>query len=209
MKRTLTLAALIAIGAAFAPLPALAQTDFQLYIGSAPPAPIYERIPVARHGHVWAPGYWEWRGHRHHWVPGHYIVARPGYVYAPPAWRERQGRWYMEPARWSQYGGRDRDRDGVPDRFERRDYQPVYAGGYRDGRDGWRDGRDGWRDGRDGYRDGRRHDRGYRDTDRDGVPNRYDRDLDNDGIRNEHDRDRDGDGVRNRWDDSPNNPYRR
>ena len=188
MKRTLTLAALIALGAAFAPLPAMAQTDFQLYIGSAPPAPMYERIPVARRGQVWAPGYWAWRGHRHHWVPGHYIVARPGYVYAPPQWQQRQGRWYMEPARWNQHG-RDRDRDGVPDRLERRGYEPVYAGGYRDGRDG--------------YRDGRRHDRnGRRDTDRDGVPNRYDRDLDNDGVRNERDRDRDGDGVSNRRDDS-------
>ena len=37
--------------------------------------------------------------------------------------------------------------------------------------------------------------RGYRDRDRDGVPNRYDRD-------------RDGDGVRNRDDRRPNNPRR-
>jgi hypothetical protein len=36
---------------------------------------------------------------------------------------------------------------------------------------------------------------GYRDRDRDGVPNRYDRD-------------RDGDGTPNRFDDSPNNPRR-
>lgn len=212
MKRTLSLAALIAIGAAFAPLPALAQTDFQLYIGSAPPAPMYERIPVARHGHVWAPGYWAWRGHRHHWVPGHYIVARPGYVYAAPTWRQRQGRWYMEPARWSPHG-RDRDRDGIPDRLERRGYQPVYAGGYYDGRDGYRDGRGyGYYGGRDRDRDGipdRYERRGHRDFDRDGVPNRRDRDLDNDGVRNERDRDRDGDGVRNRYDDNPNNPYRR
>jgi hypothetical protein len=45
-----------------------------------------------------------------------------------------------------------------------------------------------------------RHDRyrnaGWRDADRDGVPNRYDRD-------------RDGDGVPNRFDDRPGNPYRR
>ncbi len=39
------------------------------------------------------------------------------------------------------------------------------------------------------------HSPGYRDRDRDGVPNRYDRD-------------RDGDGVPNRFDDHPNNPYR-
>ena len=37
--------------------------------------------------------------------------------------------------------------------------------------------------------------RGWRDRDRDGVPNRYDRDRDNDG-------------VPNRWDARPNNPYR-
>ncbi|UVW26895.1 thrombospondin type 3 repeat-containing protein [Massilia sp. H6] len=220
MTRTLTVAALIATGAAFAPLPALAQTDFQLYIGSAPPAPVYERIPVARRGQVWAPGYWAWRGHRHHWVPGHYIVARPGYVYAAPSWHQRHGRWYMEPAHWRQHG-RDRNRNGVPDRYERRDYQPVYAAGYgyNDGRGGYRDG---YRDGRGyghGYRDERDRDRdgipdhyergGRRDFDRDGVPNRYDRDLDNDGVRNRRDRDRDGDGVRNRHDNYPNNPYRR
>jgi hypothetical protein len=38
-------------------------------------------------------------------------------------------------------------------------------------------------------------DGGYRDRDRDGVPNRMDRD-------------RDGDGVRNRDDSRPNNPNR-
>jgi hypothetical protein len=36
--------------------------------------------------------------------------------------------------------------------------------------------------------------RGWRDSDRDGVPNRYDRD-------------RDGDGVPNRYDWNPNNPW--
>ena len=204
MKRTtsFTLAALIAVGATLAPLPSMAQ-DFQVYIGSAPPAPIYERIPGPRHGYVWAPGYWEWRGHRHSWVPGHYVAARPGYAYAPPRWHQRQGGWYMEPARWNAYG-QDRDRDGVPDRYERRGYEPVYAGGYRDGRGyGYRSDRD-----RDGIPD--RYERhGRRDTDRDGVPNRYDRDLDNDGIRNERDRDRDGDGVPNRYDSRPTNPYRR
>ena len=201
MKRTLTFAALVAIGAAFAPVPSMAQADLQIYIGSAPPAPIYERVPGTRHGHVWAPGYWEWRGHRHAWVPGHWIAARPGYVYAAPRWHQRQGRWYMEPGRW------DRDRDGIPDRYERRGHAPVYAGGYRDGRDYYRDGRRYDRD-RDGIPD--RYERGgRRDTDRDGVPNYRDRDLDNDGIRNSRDRDVDGDRVPNRYDHRPENPYRR
>jgi len=47
-----------------------------------------------------------------------------------------------------------------------------------------------------GYSRGYRGDgRGYRDRDRDGVPNRYDRD-------------RDGDGVPNRVDSYPGNPRR-
>ena len=203
MKSTLALAALIALGAATAPLPAMAQAHFEVVIGSAPPAPIYERIPGPRHGYVWAPGYWEWRGHRHDWVPGRYIAARPGYVYAPPSWHHGRSGWYMEPARWTPYGP-DRDRDGVPDRFERRGYAPAYAGQGYYGYDRPRYDRD-----RDGIPDRYERER-YRgrDTDRDGVPNRYDRDLDNDGVRNEYDRDRDGDGVRNRHDQRPNNPYR-
>lgn len=197
MKASLTLATLIALGAAYAPLPSLAQ-NVELYIGSAPPAPVYERAPAVRHGYVWSPGYWDWRGHRHYWVPGSYIAERPGYVYAPPAWQQRGGRWYMQEGHWAprdryyasgNYGGgyrdgyhdrggyghgyRDRDRDGVPDRYERQ------------------------------------HRSGGRDYDRDGVPNRYDRDRDNDGVLNRYDRDRDGDGRRNERDSSPDNPYRR
>jgi hypothetical protein len=198
MKRTLTFATMIALGAAaFAPLPSMAQTDFNVLIGSAPPPPMYERMPAPRHGYVWAPGYWEWSGHRHHWVSGQWLAARPGYAYASPSWRQRDGRWYMEPGRWNAYGpdrGRmayydhDRDRDGIPNRYDRHD-------GYRG---------DGYRG--DGYRDGHR---GRGDFDRDGIPNRYDRDLDNDGIGNRYDRDRDGDGVRNSRDARPDNPYRR
>lgn len=47
-----------------------------------------------------------------------------------------------------------------------------------------------------GWDDARRSQRqGWGDSDRDGVPNRYDRD-------------RDGDGVPNRYDRRPGNPYR-
>jgi hypothetical protein len=47
-----------------------------------------------------------------------------------------------------------------------------------------------------------RHAHGYRDSDRDGIPNRYDRRYDPYG-------DRDRDGVPNRWDRHDRNPYRR
>jgi hypothetical protein len=164
MKRTLTLATLLTLGAtAFAPLPAMAQPGYSVVITSAPPAPLYERMPAPRHGYVWSSGHWEWRGHRHHWVPGVWLAERPGYAYSAPAWSQRGGNWYMEPARWSERG-RDRDRNGIPDRAE------------------WR-GHD--RD-RDGIPD--RMERHGRDNDRDGVPNRFDHDRDGDGVPNRYDR---------------------
>lgn len=213
MKPTLALAALIALGSAVAPLPTMAQTYFEVEISSGPPAPMYERHPGSRHGYVWAPGYWEPRGHRHAWVPGHYVRARPGYAYAPPTWRHGRTGWYLEPSRWTPHGP-DRDRNGVPDRFERRGYAPVYAGGRDRDWNGVPDRFEHHYDNQRRYYD-RDHDgipdrygRRMRDTDRDGVPNRYDRDLDNDGVPNEYDRDRDGDGVRDRHDMRPNNPYR-
>jgi hypothetical protein len=194
MKSSLTLAALTAAGAAaFAPLPSMAQ-NVELYIGSAPPAPLYERAPAVRRGYVWSPGYWAWNGHRHQWVTGSYIVERPGYVYAPPAWQQRGGRWYMQQGGWAPHGGGYYANNGYRS-------QGFYDGGYRGG------DRD-----RDGVPDRyERHGRGHggRDFDRDGVPNRHDRDRDNDGVPNRYDRDRDGDGRSNRRDSSPDNPYRR
>ena len=182
MKR-LTLAALIALAAAAAPLPSMAYSNVSVVIGTAPPAPMYERLPPPRHGYVWAPGHWEWNGYRHTWAPGFWVAERPGYAYQAPTWYARDGGWVMEPARWTPYGG---DRYEVR-RYEQRPYydaRPVYREHvYRD------------RD-RDGIPDRWEH-RGRRwDEDHDGVPNRYDRD-------------RDGDGVPNRWDARPDNPYRR
>ncbi|MEW7849811.1 thrombospondin type 3 repeat-containing protein [Massilia aurea] len=194
MKSPLILAALIAIGAAATiPLSAQAQPHVSVVISNAPPPPIYERVPGPRHGHVWAPGYWEWRGHRHDWVRGHYVVARPGYVYAPPSWHHRGNRWVMEPSRWNRGPGRHYGP------------APVYVRGH-DGYDRDRGYRD--RDRYHGNGNGNGRGRGP-DFDRDGIPNHRDRDRDNDGVRNHHDRDRDGDGVRNRHDRRPDNPYRR
>jgi hypothetical protein len=174
MKRTLTFATLIALGAAaYVPLPSMAQASYSIVISSAPPAPLYERAPAPRRGYVWAPGHWEWRGHRHEWVGGYWIAERPGYSYIAPAWYERNGGWYLEPARWQPYQaqpyyGRDRDRDGVPDRYE------------------WQQRRheqERWERQRERERWERRH-----DEDRDGVPNRYDLDRDGDGVPNRYDR---------------------
>lgn len=94
------------------------------------PAPVlvqYQAPPPPR-GMAWAPGHWEWRGHRHMWMQGYWVKARPGYHYREPRWTEPDGRWAM------QRGGWDRDRDGVANRHDRdrdgdgvpnrRDYQP-------------------------------------------------------------------------------------
>jgi len=189
--KPLALAALIATAAAAAPLPSLAGTSVSLFVRAAPPAPIYEAAPAPRHGYVWAPGHWEWNGYRHIWAPGFWVAARPGYAYQAPTWYARDGGWVMQPARWTPYGA-DRDRDGVPDRYEvRRDVQRPYY------------------DARPVYREP-----SYRDRDRDGVPDRYEHrgrrwDEDRDGVPNRYDRDRDGDGVPNRYDNRPDNPYRR
>lgn len=187
MKRTLTFATLLALGAAAAfPLPSMAQASYSIVISSAPPEPLYERAPGHRRGYVWTPGYWDWRGHRHEWVGGHWVAERPGYAYVAPAWHQRHGGWYLEPGRWQpyhaqQYYGHDR--------------------GYQDWR---RAEHEQWQARRDHERWVRRN-----DQDRDGIPNRYDRDRDGDGVPNHHDRDRDGDGVPNRYDRDPDSWRRR
>ncbi|MNN75197.1 hypothetical protein D3C81_1914820 [compost metagenome] len=40
-------------------------------------------------------------------------------MYAPPAWNQRDGRWQMEQGRWSRGPNGDRDRDGIPNRYDR------------------------------------------------------------------------------------------
>jgi hypothetical protein len=119
MKK-LILGSLVAATLGAAALPAAAYTNVDFYVNVPPPAPRYEVVPAPRHGHVWVPGYWEWRGHRHIWVAGHWVVERPGYVYAPARWVERDGRYYYTQPGWR--GRRDSDGDGVPDRYDHAPY---------------------------------------------------------------------------------------
>ncbi len=64
---------------------------------------------------------------------------RRGHRWVPERWVEADGRWVMRPGHWER-GMRDRDGDGVPNRFDRHPNRPQGMG----------------------------------DRDRDGVPNRYD-----------------------------------
>ena len=166
LKSKLIFAAALALGAAaVVPGTALAQVDFSLVIGNAPPPPRFESLPPPRHGYVWAPGYWRWDGYRHAWVAGHWLRERPGYRYYPSEWVRVDNGWGWREGGWRVY-------DNRPHYVQ----SPSYY----------------YREPQHGYRDGHRYDRDrYRDRDRDGVPDRYDRDRDNDGVPNRYDRDRD------------------
>ncbi len=68
----------------------------------APPPPSVEVIGVAPYpGYVWIGGYWTWREHRHHWVPGRW--ERHG-----REWRERPGHWVRDDDRRDRRGRADR-----------------------------------------------------------------------------------------------------
>ena len=74
---------------------------------SRPAAPIYDSVPVPvapRAGYVWSPPHYEWRGGQQVWIGGQWIPA-DNYSYARP------------------YG--DRDRDGVPNYYDRNDRNPY------------------------------------------------------------------------------------
>ncbi len=119
--RKLMLAGLVAATLGSFAVPADARTDVDVVVNVGPPPVRYEVVPAPRVGYVWTPGYWDWRGHRHMWIAGHWVRARHGYYYTPARWVERDGGWVFYRGVWL----RDRDRDGVPDRFDRAPNNPY------------------------------------------------------------------------------------
>ena len=85
----------------------------------APPPQRREMHPRARRGQVWVEGHWQWRGRRHVWTPGHWVQARRGHHYRQAVWVQRNGQWQLRGGGW------DRDRDGVPNRYDRRPDNPY------------------------------------------------------------------------------------
>ncbi|MES2152002.1 MAG: YXWGXW repeat-containing protein [Pseudomonadota bacterium] len=224
MKRTLSFAALMTLGAAaLAPLPAMAQ-NVSLVISSAPPAPRFETVPAARNGYVWAPGFWNWDGRRHVWLSGHWESQREGHAYLPSSWIRDEGGYRLQAGGWmplAQPGYAAIQVAPPPPRYER---MPQERRGYlwEPGHWEWRGNRHEWTSGvwiaeRPGYqyapprwqqRNGGWYFEPSRWTDRnhDGVPDRYQqrgRDRDHDGIPDRYERrghDRDQDGVPDRRD---------
>jgi len=101
-------------------------------VQSPPPAPLYEAVPAARPGYVWAPGYYTFEDGRYMWHGGAFVQARPGYAWHAAHWEQRgDGSWYLQAGTWvradgyAQYdNGRrgpygDRDGDGVINRDDR------------------------------------------------------------------------------------------
>jgi hypothetical protein len=124
MKTRKMLLAAIAATTLAGAAPAFA--DVELWVNGAPPAPRYEVMPAPRHGYVWEPGFYDYRHGHYMWVPGHWIRERRGMYWHPSRWVERDGRWTLERGRWDReryvenerHGMRDRDHDGVPNRFD-------------------------------------------------------------------------------------------
>jgi hypothetical protein len=71
-----------------------------LDIDVAPPAPREEVVPPPREGYVWAPGYYNWNGHQHVWVQGHFIRNKPGRHYVADTWEQRDGHYHHNPGHW-------------------------------------------------------------------------------------------------------------
>lgn len=93
MVRTLVLSAALAAGTT-----AFAQISFNIVV--APPAPMYETVPMMQPGYIWAPGYWAWNNDRHIWVRGRTIVQRDGYLWVPDRWVQQGGAYVRQPGRW-------------------------------------------------------------------------------------------------------------
>ncbi len=123
-KRKLLLGALASAAIGMTSVPAIAAVG--IYVDVAPPPPRYEVVPAPRVGFVWAPGVWEWRNGRHVWIGGHYVRERRGMYWHPDRWEQVDNRWAFKRGAWdrerwaeNRAGYGDRDRDGVPNRYDR------------------------------------------------------------------------------------------
>jgi hypothetical protein len=121
--RKLIVGSLVAGALGMMAVPAAARTSVDFFVNVAPPPVYREVVPAPRVGWVWAPGFWQWRHGRHHWVAGHWVRERRGYYYAPARWVSHGGRYYYHRPAWHP---RDRDGDGVPNRFDRAPYNPRW-----------------------------------------------------------------------------------
>ena len=124
--RKLLIAGMCVASLGGAALPMAANAQARVYFNSAPPPPRFEAVPADRRGYIWVPGYWNARGNRHAWQAGHWERSRAGYSYMQPNWVQRDNRWELNRGRWNRgnRGNRDRDGDGMRNRFDRAPNNP-------------------------------------------------------------------------------------
>src|SRR3954447_14231690 len=96
--RTAVFCTVLGVSAAVVPL--MSSARVYLDVNVAPPPPPEEGIPPPRHGYVWAPGYYDYDGHRHHWRHGHWIREHRGRHWVSDRWEDRGGRWHHERGHW-------------------------------------------------------------------------------------------------------------
>lgn len=71
----------------------------EVYVDVAPPAPLYEPVPVSPGiGFVWVPGVWNWGGARYVWIAGRWERPPHGYNHWRPGTWSRAHRGY----RWTE-----------------------------------------------------------------------------------------------------------
>ena len=99
MKHTKAILA-VALAAGMSMSTAMARTDVAVELNFGPPPVVYEAVPAPRAGYIWAPGYWDYDGHRHVWAKGHWERERHGEHWSRGEWREHEGRWHLERGHW-------------------------------------------------------------------------------------------------------------
>jgi hypothetical protein len=118
-KKTL-LGAVLAAASLGALVPVAATAQTYTIVRVAPPEPMQEAVPAPRRGWVWAPGYYDYRGNQYVWVQGHWVRERAGHEWREARWvQTRDGEWRRVGGNWERRGPYgDRDRDGVPNRYD-------------------------------------------------------------------------------------------
>ena len=96
--RTAIFCAAFALSAVAAPQ--FSHAGVNVDIDIAPPAPREEVVPAARAGFVWAPGYWNYNGHKHDWVGGHWEKEHHGQHYVPARWEQHDNHWRLQQGHW-------------------------------------------------------------------------------------------------------------
>ncbi len=90
------------LGATLLASAACAGVHGRVFVATAPPPPIAERVIVAPGpGYVWVPGYYTWSGAAYVWVAGRYVRPPRGrHAWVAPHWERHRRGWYFVEGHW-------------------------------------------------------------------------------------------------------------